>query len=750
MKAIKRELKEWEHSFISTHGRKPEKKDIAADRIIAKKYKNYAKLKQESDRVAATADNFPSDHKHAVDTTIRNSLATTEGVPEPFKVPFPNRKSKSPSRAAEDNSGNCGILEDGDEHTFISRFGTPPKKADLLPLSSQVTIMDEEDRAAQEFFNENYRLYDDAQNLSITKDDLKMSIRPSNLRSDSSNSAEPTNKNCNAQSNFKFRKSTVATGPIPTDGSLKNPEANNNWDETDLNFCTEEPKISQPFTFRTYSPSRPTAIVNQEIQQIKISEPESLLNSSNLEIQDFMTRRQQIAERTSSPVAVLKSSYDQNAEFLVTNLIRPTTTTVKEANAPIVTKIRVLTPVSVSTDLKTKAENSPTKQQKLSKPILDLPRPNPPTIIKFNDISTQEDSDYNEDATSEISQEDEVAVVMSGKIDQIQHQAKKQQKKLTATNPLVEIKKKPENGFFIGGKDINEVIEDEVIPFDTESLKQKLTAKYMLSEKVTTTPERKPESEIFEVETVKEPTADEIIVDSRLEMSPSAPSPTINQLFITQPKMFSRILPEYTLKCRLQRKTNILDKAHPTFYLYNEIDDKFLLAARKRKKSTTVNYLISTSMDDLSKDSTHYVAKLKANFQRTNFVLLDARFYNKNTRDKGLKELACVSYSKTVLPREINVAIAATKIEEGSTEFTKDIMADIKINLLAGTKQHNRIVSILVVVLPNRRLKIFNLLLKEVFGRCGPDIFTLDARYPMTPMEAFAVAITTFDAYDSA
>jgi hypothetical protein len=36
------------------------------------------------------------------------------------------------------------------------------------------------------------------------------------------------------------------------------------------------------------------------------------------------------------------------------------------------------------------------------------------------------------------------------------------------------------------------------------------------------------------------------------------------------------------------------------------------------------------------------------------------------------------------------------------------------------------------------------------FGRCGPDFFTLDARYPMTPIEAFAIALTTFDAYDSA
>jgi len=35
------------------------------------------------------------------------------------------------------------------------------------------------------------------------------------------------------------------------------------------------------------------------------------------------------------------------------------------------------------------------------------------------------------------------------------------------------------------------------------------------------------------------------------------------------------------------------------------------------------------------------------------------------------------------------------------------------------------------------------------FGRCGEHHFTLDARYPLTPIEAFAIALSTFDAYDN-
>ncbi|KAJ1551014.1 hypothetical protein HK405_015366, partial [Cladochytrium tenue] len=113
---------------------------------------------------------------------------------------------------------------------------------------------------------------------------------------------------------------------------------------------------------------------------------------------------------------------------------------------------------------------------------------------------------------------------------------------------------------------------------------------------------------------------------------------------ITTTKVFQQIPPDGILRCRMYRKTNILDKAHPTFFLYNEADDRFLLSARKRKKSKSVAYVLSTSQDDLSKDSAHYVAKLKANASRTNFILSDARFYSKNSKKKGLKDMACTIY----------------------------------------------------------------------------------------------------------
>ncbi|KAJ3116327.1 hypothetical protein HDU96_009887 [Phlyctochytrium bullatum] len=237
---------------------------------------------------------------------------------------------------------------------------------------------------------------------------------------------------------------------------------------------------------------------------------------------------------------------------------------------------------------------------------------------------------------------------------------------------------------------------------------------------------------------------------------------------ITNPKLFSRVPLESILRCKLYRKKNLLDKAHPSFFLYNEADDKFLLAARKRKKSKSVNYLISTSQEDLTKDSEHYAAKLRANFQRTNFILYDARHYNKNLKDKGLTELACVTYSKTVLPREMEVAIPSLAVDESGNGLTKDIMADIKSQntetlmfLQNKPPRWNETTQSHCLNFGGRvtqpSIKNFQLILGKndsyivmQFGRCGPDYFTLDVCYPMTPMEAFAIALTTFDAYDSA
>ncbi|CAJ0581617.1 unnamed protein product, partial [Mesorhabditis spiculigera] len=82
-----------------------------------------------------------------------------------------------------------------------------------------------------------------------------------------------------------------------------------------------------------------------------------------------------------------------------------------------------------------------------------------------------------------------------------------------------------------------------------------------------------------------------------------------------------------TYKCSITRDKKGMDRGmYPTYYLHLEKEDKkkiFLLAARKRKKSTTANYLISTDPTDLSREGDAFIGKVRSNALGTMFTLYD-------------------------------------------------------------------------------------------------------------------------------
>ncbi|KAH9268822.1 hypothetical protein BASA83_009109 [Batrachochytrium salamandrivorans] len=229
---------------------------------------------------------------------------------------------------------------------------------------------------------------------------------------------------------------------------------------------------------------------------------------------------------------------------------------------------------------------------------------------------------------------------------------------------------------------------------------------------------------------------------------------------LTTTQFFQRLSKEGVLRCRLLRKKNMLDKANPTYLLYNEVENTFMLSGKKKLISKSISYIILDSQENLSKDSPHYLAKLKGNFKRNSFIMTDTRGTIKN------RELSHISYTKNVLPRELQVAISAPMIAEDAG-YSTDIMADVKsknVNKLLflknkppkwneATQSHclNFGGRVTQPSIKNMQLIAENdenhIVLQ--FGRCGPDLFTLDVRWPMTPIEAFVIALTTFDVYDS-
>ncbi|KAL2535580.1 Tubby-like F-box protein 3 [Forsythia ovata] len=120
-------------------------------------------------------------------------------------------------------------------------------------------------------------------------------------------------------------------------------------------------------------------------------------------------------------------------------------------------------------------------------------------------------------------------------------------------------------------------------------------------------------------------------------------------------------------------------------------DGKFLLSAQRCRYPTHTDYIISLNADDVSKDSTFYVGKLRSNFLGTKFTIYDAQPPNaeakvtksRSTRLVGMKQVsprvpsgnypvAHISYEMNILgtrgPRRMQCvmdAIPGSAIESG-------------------------------------------------------------------------------------
>ncbi|CAL4939373.1 unnamed protein product [Urochloa decumbens] len=153
-----------------------------------------------------------------------------------------------------------------------------------------------------------------------------------------------------------------------------------------------------------------------------------------------------------------------------------------------------------------------------------------------------------------------------------------------------------------------------------------------------------------------------------------------------------------TLKCFIRR-----NRTTQTYYLYIGLtealtdDGKFLLAARKCRKPTCTDYLISLDKIDMSKGSSTYIGKLRSNFLGTKFTVYDAHppydgavvSKSRSARVIGLNQVSPripagnypvshISYELNVLgsrgPRRMNCvmdSIPASAVEEGGKAPTQ-------------------------------------------------------------------------------
>ncbi|GMR36620.1 hypothetical protein PMAYCL1PPCAC_06815 [Pristionchus mayeri] len=232
-----------------------------------------------------------------------------------------------------------------------------------------------------------------------------------------------------------------------------------------------------------------------------------------------------------------------------------------------------------------------------------------------------------------------------------------------------------------------------------------------------------------------------------------------------------------TYKCIINRDKNGMDKGiFPTYYLHLESNNKkkmFLLAARKRKKCKTANYLISTDPTRLLRTGEGFIGKVRSNALGTSFTLYDDGKNPKHCSHSEMvrAELAAVIYDPNVLgfrgPRKMTILTPAVSeekeilkirpvsdkdslIERYKCKRFEDIVKMTnKAPMWSEDSQsfvlnfHGRVTQASVKNFQIVHEKDEEYIVMQ-FGRVSHDMFSMDFRYPLSAVQAFGIAMTSF------
>lgn len=233
---------------------------------------------------------------------------------------------------------------------------------------------------------------------------------------------------------------------------------------------------------------------------------------------------------------------------------------------------------------------------------------------------------------------------------------------------------------------------------------------------------------------------------------------------------------EGLVKCYIIREKGKFS-LFPKYFLYVERDDEdvFLMSAKKRGSNKTSNYCICTDKKHINRDHKSYIGKLRANVLGTKFYIYDKGENEENslkTRSKVRKQLGAILYESNILgtrgPRKMTVLIPKTnengkykkfsdkkgnklidiyqkKGDWGSINIYKNKSPSYNDNLKAYVLNFNGRVTKPSV----KNFQLVNPQQNDVvslqFGRISDNKFNLDFRHPISPFQAFSVALSAFD-----
>lgn len=238
------------------------------------------------------------------------------------------------------------------------------------------------------------------------------------------------------------------------------------------------------------------------------------------------------------------------------------------------------------------------------------------------------------------------------------------------------------------------------------------------------------------------------------------------------------------IQCRIVRDRSGLNKLYPKYRIETD-DGVFLMTAQKQKQNKTSNYAISMSRSALGKDAEGYLGKLRSDFMGLEFVAYGPGL-NPTKCDKNMspahaiqlarQELVAVQYSSSLWgakPRGPRKMIISTpRVQHNGERLVCRTLRPEAEGLLALQKngdpdqftesycnkapKWNDQVGAFVLNFNKRvtqasvkNFQLINTADTETvflqFGRVDKEVFNIDFRYPLSPFQAFAICLSSFD-----
>jgi tubby-related protein 1 len=238
------------------------------------------------------------------------------------------------------------------------------------------------------------------------------------------------------------------------------------------------------------------------------------------------------------------------------------------------------------------------------------------------------------------------------------------------------------------------------------------------------------------------------------------------------------------VQCQITRHKSFMFNSFPTYECYLKDGMRFVMAARKRKKTKGAYYIISTSNSDISRHDDNFVGKVRSNVLGTNFSFFDSGI-GADDLEKGdvsgsgdiRKEIGFLTYESNVLgakgPRKMTCSLPKLgpdgtpaiftggstgndSMEATMSEHAPNGRIDETIQLHNRAPKWSERVAAYTLDFKGRvtmaSVKNFQLVADDdddnvllQFGKVGVDDFTMDFRAPLSPIQAFAICLSSLD-----